>query len=132
MVGTAVSNQLVITVVLVALDLVLYVLLASILLTRRRRRVNAKNLGEAFKGLEVALKQAVPDLPAGFTWGVALERLRAAGVQTDGMENALKGYEEYRYGGRALPEVDYDEVVMVANMLGGINTSKGRVSTLGQ
>ena len=49
-----------------------------------------------------------------------------------GMENALMGYEGYRYGGRALPDLDYREVVMVANRLGGINTSKSGVPTLGQ
>ncbi|HUI00909.1 MAG TPA: DUF4129 domain-containing protein [Nitrososphaerales archaeon] len=132
MVAFAVSSQLVTLAVLLALDALLYFTLASALLSRRGRRVNAKNLAEAFKALEAALKQAVPDLPDGFTWGEALERLRSAGVETDGMENALKGYERYRYGGRPLPDVDYHEVVMVANLLGGVGARKGGISILGQ
>ena len=131
MVGIVVSGPLIIVVIL-ALNVVLYVALVFTVLSGRARRVNAANLAEAFKGLEVALKQAVPDLPDGFTWGDALARLRSAGVQTNGMENALKGYEEYRYGGTPLPNVDYHEVVMVANILGGINTGKSGTSTLGQ
>jgi hypothetical protein len=131
MVGIVVSGPLVI-VAMLAVNVVLYVALVFTVLSGRARRVNAENLAEAFKGLEVALKQAVPDLPDGFTWGDAVARLRSAGIQTNGMENALKGYEEYRYGGTPLPDVDFHEVVMVANILGGINTGKSGNSTLGQ
>jgi hypothetical protein len=131
MVGIVVSGPLVI-VVMLAVNVVLYVALVFTVLSGRARRVNAENLAEAFKGLEVALMQAVPDLPDGFTWGDAVARLRSAGIQTNGMENALKGYEEYRYGGTPLPNVDFHEVVMVANILGGINTGKSGNSTLGQ
>ncbi len=124
MVDIGVSGQLVTIVVLLALNVVLYVPLVSALLSRRTRRVNATNLAEAFNGLEAALQLAVPDLPAGFTWGEALARLNSAGVQTNGMENALKGYEEYRYGGTPLPDIDFHEVVTVANMLGGVDRRK--------
>jgi hypothetical protein len=126
-----VSGPLVIVVMLVV-NVVLYAALAFTVLSGRARRVNAENLAEAFKGLEAALKQAVPDLPDGFTWGDAVARLRSAGIQTSGMENALKGYEAYRYGGTPLPNVDYHEVVMIANILGGINTGKSENPTLGQ
>jgi len=88
---------------------------------RRRRRVKASNLSDAFSGLELALKDAVPDLPVGFTWEEAVARLRSSGVQTKGMEEALKSYEEYRYGGLPLPDLDFREVVKVAKMLGGTN-----------
>jgi hypothetical protein len=96
------------------------------------RKVNSKKPAEAFKALETALKQAIPDLPAGFTCGDALARLRSAGVQTNGIENALKGYGDYRYGGTPFPTVDFHELVAVANMLGGINTAKSATPTLGQ
>ena len=132
MVDAMVSSQLVMVFVLVALDIILYLQLVRTLLSRRTRRLNAENLAEAFEGLEAALKQAVPDLPAGFTWGDALARLKSAGVQTDGMKNALKGYEDYRYGMTPLPNLDYREVVVVANMLGGINAGKRGKSSLGQ
>jgi hypothetical protein len=118
---------------MLAVNVVLYVALVLTVQSGRARRVNAENLAEAFKGLEVALKQAVPDLPEGFTWGDAVARLRSAGIQTNGMEDALKGYEEYRYGGTPLPNVDFHEVVIVANFLGGMNTGKkSGNSTLGQ
>jgi hypothetical protein len=124
MVAIAVTGELIVA--LVALDVVLYAALAFAILTHRMRMVSAKNLAEAFKGLETALKQAVPDLPSGFTWGEAVARLRSAGVQTDGMESALKGYEDYRYGGTPLPDLDFREVVKVANMLGGVKREERR------
>ena len=48
------------------------------------------------------------------------------------MESALKGYEEYRYGGTPLPDLDFHEVVKVANMLEkrGVKREERR-STLG-
>jgi hypothetical protein len=124
MVAIAVTGDLIVA--LLALNVVLYATLAIAILKRRMSRVSAKNLAEAFRGLEIALRQAVPELPAGFTWGEAVARLRSAGVQTNGMENALKGYEEYRYGGTPLPDLDFHEVVKVANMLGGVNKREGR------
>jgi hypothetical protein len=130
MVAIAVTGDLIVA--LLALNIVLYAALAVAVLKRRMRRVSAKNLAEAFKGLEMALKQAVPDLPAGFTWGDAVARLRSAGVQTSGMENALKGYEDYRYGGTPLPDLDFHEVVKVANMLGGANKGRSGGLTLDQ
>jgi hypothetical protein len=124
MVAIAVTWEVIVA--LLALNVVLYAGLAIAILKRRMRRVGAKNLAEAFKGLEIALKQAVPDLPAGFTWGEAIARLRSAGVQTNGMEKALKGYEDYRYGGTPLPDLDFHEVVKVANMLGGASKREER------
>jgi len=40
------------------------------------------------------------------------------------MEGALKSYEAYLYGGAPLPDVDYREVVNVANMIGGMPQGK--------
>ena len=116
---------------LLGLNIVLYIPLVWTAMGRRRRRVKASNLADAFVGLELALKGAVPDLPAGFTWEEAVARLRSSGVQTKGMEDALKGYEEYRYGGVPLPDVDFHEVVKVANMLGGIRGAKSGVVRVG-
>ena len=130
MVAIAVTGELILA--LLALDVILYAALAIAILKRRMRRVSAKNLAQAFKSLELALKQAVPDLPAGFTWGEAVARLRSAGVKTNGMENALKGYEDYRYGGTPLPDLDFLEVVKVANLLGGVNTREERRPTVDQ
>jgi len=87
-----VSNQLILG-ALLALNVVLYVPLVLSALRRRKHKINASNLADAFSGLELALKEAVPDLPAGFTWEEAIARLRSSGVRTDGMDYALKGYE---------------------------------------
>lgn len=126
-----VSNQLILG-ALLAVNVVLYIPLIFAAMGRRRHRVNASNLPDAFKGLELALKEAVPDLPAGFTWEEAVARLNSSGVQTKGMEDALKGYEEYRYGGVPLPDLDFREVVKVANTLGGVSRGKIGGSSLGR
>jgi len=125
-----VSNQLVLVALLV-LNILLYVPLVFAAVRRRRQKVNASNLADAFTGLELALKEAVPDLPAGFTWEEAVARLRSSGVQTKGMEDALKGYEEYRYGGLPLPDLDFREVVKLANMLGGIAGGRSGGASVG-
>jgi hypothetical protein len=124
-----VSNQIILA-ALLASNILLYVPLVLVALRRRRRKVNASNLADAFSGLELALKEAVPDLPAGFTWEEAVARLRTSGVRTEGMEGALRGYEEYRYGGVPLPDLDFREVVKIANRLGGVST--GRATSIGR
>ena len=118
-----VSNELVLG-ALLALNVILYASLVFAALRQRRRKVEPSNLMEAFNGLELALKETVPDLPSGFTWEEALARLRSSGVKTEAMEGALKGYEEYRYGGAPLPDLDYREVVNVADMLGRTTPGK--------
>jgi hypothetical protein len=125
--GIMVSNQIILG-ALLALNIALYIPLVVATVRRRRRKVTASNLADAFSGLELALKEAVPDLPAGFTWEEAVARLRSSGVRTEGIEGALKSYEEYRYGGLPLPDLDFREVVRVANMLGGIKGGGGRAS----
>jgi len=126
-----VSNQIILGALLV-LNVVLYAPLIFTVFRRRRRKVKASNLADAFNGLELALKEAVPDLPAGFTWEEAIGRLRASGVQTKGMEAALRSYEEYRYGGLPLPDLDFREVVKVANMLGGASTVRSGGASVGR
>ncbi len=118
-----VSSELVLG-TLVALNVVLYALLAFGALKPRARSAEPSNLSEAFRGLELALKQAVPDLPSGFTWEEAVARLRSSGVQTEGMEGALKSYEAYRSGGVPLPDTDYHDVVDVARTLGRTGSRK--------
>jgi hypothetical protein len=119
-----VSNQIVLG-ALLALNVGLYIPLVLAALRRRRHKVAASNLAGAFNGLELALKEALPDLPEGFTWEEAIARLKSSGVRTEGIEGALKGYEGYRYGGLALPDIDFREVVNVANRLGGTSTGRG-------
>lgn len=110
---------------LLALNAVIYILLILEAMRRTKRRVRATNLAEAFMGLELALKDADPDLPKGFTWGEAVARLQSLGIRTQGMDAALNAYEDYRYGGSPLPDLDFQEVVKVANGLGGIRNPRG-------
>jgi hypothetical protein len=126
-----VSNELVL-VALLALNVLLYIPLVLSAVRRRRQKVNASNLADAFSGLELALKEAVPGLPAGFTWEEAVARLRSSGVQTAGMEDALRKYEEYRYGGLPLPDLDFKEVVKLANMLGGVSPGRSGGASVGR
>jgi hypothetical protein len=126
-----VSNELVL-VALLAVNVLLYIPLVLSAVRRRRQKVNASNLVDAFGGLELALKQAVPGLPAGFTWEEAVARLRSSGVQTAGMEDALRKYEEYRYGGLPLPDLDFREVVKLANMLGGVSAGRSGGASVGR
>jgi hypothetical protein len=120
-----VSDQVILGGLLI-INLALYFPLVWAVFKRRKHRVSASNLADAFNGLELALKDAVPDLPAGFTWEEAVARLRASGVQTKGIDQALNSYQAYRYGGLPLPDQDFLEVVRVANMLGGTTAAKGR------
>lgn len=120
-----VSSQIILG-ALLALNVALYIPLVLAALRRRRRKVTASNLADAFNRLELALREAVPGLPAGFTWEEAIARLRSSGVRTEGVEGALKSYEGYRYGGLPLPDLDFREVVKVADMLG--RTASGRAS----
>lgn len=127
-----VSNELILG-ALLAVNVVLYASLGVAALGQRRRKVEPSNLKEAFNGLELALKEAVPDLPSGFTWEEALARLRSSGVKTQAMEGALASYEAYRYGGAPLADLDYREVVNVANMLGRTTPGKrGGGASLGR
>lgn len=118
-----VSNELVVA-GLLGLNVALYVPLVVAAVRRRRQRVNASNLVDAFKGLELSLQEAIPDLPAGFTWEEAMARLKSSGVPTEGMDGVLRGYEEYRYGGVPLPDIDFREVVRLANRLGGVTPGR--------
>jgi hypothetical protein len=126
-----VSNELILG-ALLALNVVLYASLGFAALGLRRRKIEPSNLMEAFKGLELALKEAVPDLPSGFTWEEALARLKSSGVKTEAMEDALKSYEAYRYGGAPLPDLDYREVVNVANTLGRTPGKRGGGARIGR
>jgi hypothetical protein len=126
-----VSNELVLG-ALLALNAVLYASLGVLALRSRRRKFAPSSISEAFSDLELALKEAVPDLPSGFTWEEAVARLRSSGVRTEAVERALKGYEAYRFGGAPLPDLDYSAVAEVANALGGTTNGKRGGASVGR
>ena len=102
---------------LLAVDVGIFALLGgAIFATRRIRPPSIHDVAGAFQDLDHSISKFVPDLPAGFTWGEAVERLKAAGVKVDWpkMETSLAGYEAFRYGGRELPQGGEDEVVKLS------------------
>lgn len=80
----------------------MYSSLASgvVFLSRTRRYV-----GDTFEALGQALKERFPDLPSGFTLREGLARARelVPNLNWKEIDDALRAYEDYRYGG--LPKV---------------------------
>ena len=77
------------------------------------------DVGDAFSFLNRTIEKYVPDLPAGYTWGEAMERLKGFGVQVNWqkVESTLSGYEAFRYGGREMPQGTGDEVVLLSTQI---------------
>ena len=88
----------------------------AIIATRRIRPPSVQDLSGAFQDLDRSITKFVPDMPAGYTWGEAVERLKGAGVKVDWskMESSLAEYEAFRYGGRDVPKGGEDEVVRLS------------------
>jgi hypothetical protein len=88
----------------------------AFLASRRLKPLWVLDLGGAFGVLERSIQTYVPELPVGYTWGEAFERLKEAGVDTDWsvLKGRLKDYEEYRYGGREQPKNGKEDVLSLA------------------
>jgi len=118
---------------LIAIDIAVFVLLGAAAVAMRRIRPPAvQDLQEAFQDLDRSITKFVPDVPAGYTWGEAMERLKASGVKADWpkMESNLASYEAFRYGGREMPAGGEDEVVKLSmkirrRIFGSRNKGKG-------
>ncbi|HYA56460.1 MAG TPA: hypothetical protein VED22_06650 [Nitrososphaerales archaeon] len=87
---------------------------------------------EAFQVLDRSIEKFVPNLPAGFTWGEAVERLKQSGVKLNWgrFETSLNEYEAFRYGGHQMSNGVEPEVVRLAttlrrNVVGYRNKGKG-------
>ena len=109
-------------------------LLVGLFALRSVRPPVIKDVGEAFQILDRTIERFVPDLPVGFTWGEALERLKGYGVEVDWprMESTLAGYEAFRYGGREMPQGIGEEAVLLSTQIrrkivGRWNKAKGAV-----
>jgi len=74
---------------------------------------------EAFQVLDKSIEKFVPNLPVGFTWGEAVDRLKQSGVKLDWrtFETSLDEYEAFRYGGHQMPTGVEPEVVRLATTL---------------
>jgi len=102
------------------LDIAIFALLgAAVILQRRIRPPDVRDVQGAFRHLDRSIEKFVPDLPAGFTWGEAIQSLKESGVKVDWsrMEASLAEYEAYRYGGREMPKGGEDEVVKLSTKI---------------
>ena len=86
---------------------------------RRARPPAVSNPLEAFQILDRSIEKFVPNLPVGFTWGEAVERLKRSGVKLDWgrFETSLDEYEAFRYGGHQMTNGVEPEVVRLATTL---------------
>jgi len=106
---------------LLAVNVVAYSLLFFNIRASRKRKVEVSSLPEAFHVLERAIRENIADLPAGFTWGEALNHLRMKErLDLADVERALTIYEAHRYGGLPLGNADYHAVLKVADRVSGI------------
>ena len=107
---------------LIATNAAVYVVLAIGLSRRLDKFPRDATLEEAFKILEEELKKRYPDLPEGYTWNEVLIKLKRSSTKTKhsdwaNIENTLKQYEAFRYGGVDYKEVDPRSIVRLAKQL---------------
>jgi hypothetical protein len=102
-------------------------LVAGYLAMRRLRPPVVHDVPAAFQVLDRSIQRFVPDMPTGYTWREAVERLKGSGVKIDWakMESSLAEYEAFRYGVRPIPKGGEDEVVRLSMKI------RGRISGYG-
>ncbi|HME18764.1 MAG TPA: hypothetical protein VKF15_03400 [Nitrososphaerales archaeon] len=114
----ALSDPLVIA-SLVTMDVAIYGAGIVGLLRKRQAELSPRDSEKAFSQLERSLGRAFPDLPSGYTWREALQRVEALNLDVDWTEvvKALRQYEDWRYGAMVKPEAVNPEVVRLAREL---------------
>lgn len=103
--------------ILIGANAAIYLLaIIGIVRARLTRIPRVKDIEEAFKVLERALKASFPDLPKGFTWREVVTRLKSSGMEMDwwDIENTLRKYEAYKYGGIMYTDVNVQSVLRLA------------------
>lgn len=95
-------------------------LVAALAVWRRRRVPKPADARAAFRLLETALKRAFPDLPDGFTWreGMDMAKKKGLDVSWEEIDETLRSYEAYRYGGSPSLEPMLPEVLKLVKALG--------------
>ncbi|MDA4111604.1 MAG: hypothetical protein OK439_03635 [Thaumarchaeota archaeon] len=91
-------------------------LLLGIIRGRRFRLPSNPTVEEAFKILEKSLTRTFPDLPAGYTWKEVVNRLKASNLDLDWyeIEDTVRKYEEFRYGGIDYKNANVDAILRLA------------------
>ncbi len=96
---------------------------AAFLLLRKESDLPANiSLEEAFNTLDLSLKQSYPDLPQGYTWKETLIRIKTnyrnqRNIDWSDVENTLKRYEAFRYGGVRFENEDSRPILRLARMI---------------
>lgn len=94
-----------------------FVLLGAGLVALRRIRPPVfQDVQGAFQDLDMSITKFVPDMPPGFSWREAMDRLKGTGMKVDWsrMESSLAEYEAFRYGGSEMPKGGKEEVAKVS------------------
>jgi hypothetical protein len=104
---------------LVTLDVAIYGAGVAGLLRRRRAESHPRDSERAFSQLERSLGKAFPELPSGYTWREALQKVEGLDLDVDWTEvaKALKQYEDWKYGSMVKPDEVNPEVVRLAREL---------------
>ena len=105
---------------LVAVDAALYALLIVQLKSGQEgRRGNPMGVVEAFALLGAEIRRSMPSMPPGFTWEEAIVEARKLEVDVDWprVDEAVRSYEGYRYGGKEAPVAGYEEIRRLAREL---------------
>lgn len=105
---------------LIALNILVYIVLAiGIVRNRRGRLPENPTVEDAFKYLELSLTRAFPDLPPGFTWKEVISKLKMLNLELDWVEieNTFKKYEDYRYGGIQYKDANVEAIMRLASRL---------------
>jgi hypothetical protein len=107
---------------LIGVNIAIYVAAGVGVIWERKHRIpDVHTLDQALAILEKSLRRTFPDLPEGFTWQEVVTRLKAKHLKAnwDEIENIMRRYEEYRFGGKemALHGVSPRSVVKLAYRL---------------
>jgi len=104
----------------VGANIALYALLAlQLVRSRLQAPTRAETIGEAFALFGVEIRRSVPSIPPGFTWEEAVAQARKLSLAVDWpkLDEAVRTYEGYRYGGAGEPRAGYEEVSRLAREL---------------
>ena len=107
---------------LIAANVVAYVMIGVALMRKDQKLPKDVKLEQAFTILEKSIDRSYPDLQQGYTWKEVIAVLKSAKpkigeVDWTDLENTLKRYEAFRYGGVNYENVDAQSVLRLAQKL---------------
>ncbi len=108
--------------ILAAANVVAYGMIAIAILKRSAKLPENVTLEQAFRILENALNRSYPELHDGFTWGEITSKLKTSNARVKEqdwveIENLVRKYEAFRYGGIDYRDTDPRAVLQLARKL---------------